>query len=123
MSPVTRPYVRRITNNRQILFDCDRGYKLKLGGFRGSSPVNCTNLCVIDNLQLIPSNLTNLPRVRILTFFPDGPEPITGINNVVVSPGAPMGATCLDGQWSPSEIPSCHQMQHPNIKWVAALQT
>ena len=34
-----------------------------------------------------------------------------------------MGATCLDGQWSPSEIPSCHQMQHPNIKWVAALTT
>ena len=26
-----RPYVKRITNNRQILFDCDRGYNLKLG--------------------------------------------------------------------------------------------
>ena len=54
MSPVTRPYVRRITNNRQILFDCDRGYKLKLGEFEGSSPVNFTNLCGAGNtLSLI----------------------------------------------------------------------
>ena len=31
MSVLTRPYVKRITNNRQILFDCDRGYNLRLG--------------------------------------------------------------------------------------------
>ena len=26
-----RPYVKRITNDRQIVFDCDKGYKLKIG--------------------------------------------------------------------------------------------
>ena len=31
LSVLHRPYVKRITNNRQILFDCDRGYNLRLG--------------------------------------------------------------------------------------------
>ena len=31
VSVLHRPYVKRITNNRQILFDCDRGYNLRLG--------------------------------------------------------------------------------------------
>ena len=26
-----RPYVKKITNDRQILFDCDKGYKLAIG--------------------------------------------------------------------------------------------
>ena len=26
-----RPYVKKITNDRQIIFDCDKGYKLELG--------------------------------------------------------------------------------------------
>ena len=26
-----RPYVKKITNDRQILFDCDKGYKLGIG--------------------------------------------------------------------------------------------
>ena len=26
-----RPYVKKITNDRQILFDCDKGFKLGIG--------------------------------------------------------------------------------------------
>ena len=39
-----RPYVKRITNNRQILFDCDRGYNLKLGQStsQGAPPLDIT---------------------------------------------------------------------------------
>ena len=38
-----RPYVKRITNNRQILFDCDRGYNLKLGqSSLGAPPLDIT---------------------------------------------------------------------------------
>ena len=29
-----RPYVKKITNDRQILFDCDKGYKLGIGRYR-----------------------------------------------------------------------------------------
>ena len=29
-----RPYVKKITNDRQILFDCDKGYKLGIGRHR-----------------------------------------------------------------------------------------
>ena len=40
-----RPYVKRITNDRQIMFDCDKGYKLKLGEiYYGWKPNNY--LCV-----------------------------------------------------------------------------
>ena len=31
-----RPYVKKITNDRQILFDCDKGYKLGIGIYRES---------------------------------------------------------------------------------------
>ena len=31
-----RPYVKKITNDRQILFDCDKGYKLGIGRYRES---------------------------------------------------------------------------------------
>jgi len=29
-----------------------------------------------------------------------------------------MGATCLDGKWSPNVIPTCIQENHPAIKWL-----
>jgi len=57
-----RPYVKKITNDRQIMFDCDKGYKLELG--------------------------------------------------------SPQGATCVDGQWSPQEIPVCLPEYHPSIRWL-----
>ena len=46
-----RPYVRRVRNNRQITYECKRGY--------------------------------------------------------VLEHNAPVGATCVDGQWSPSQLPQC----------------
>ena len=55
-----RPYVKKITNDRQILFDCEKGYKLELG--------------------------------------------------------APQGATCIDGEWSPREIPLCLPEYHPRLR-------
>ena len=36
----------------------------------------------------------------------------------LLSPGAPQGATCIDGQWSPTEVPQCHPEQHPRIRNV-----
>ena len=57
-----RPYVKKISNDRQIMFDCDKGYKLELG--------------------------------------------------------SPQGATCVDGQWSPQEIPACLPEYHPSIRWL-----
>ena len=47
-----RPYVRKIRNNRQIMFQCDRGFELV---------------------------------------------------------GGPTGATCIDGHWSPSQLPRYRQ--------------
>ena len=32
-----RPYVKKITNNRQIIFDCDKGYRLQLGRAEGAT--------------------------------------------------------------------------------------
>merc|ERR1719244_187171 len=32
--------------------------------------------------------------------------------------GEPMGATCLDGRWSPDFIPTCQRENHPAIKWL-----
>ena len=57
-----RPYVKKITNDRQILFDCDKGFKLEMG--------------------------------------------------------APQGATCIDGKWSPLEIPMCLPEYHPRLRWL-----
>ena len=34
-----RPYVKKITNDRQIMFDCDKGYKLELGSPQGATCV------------------------------------------------------------------------------------
>ena len=34
-----RPYVKKITNNRQIIFDCDKGYRLQLGRPEGATCV------------------------------------------------------------------------------------
>ncbi|XP_035229458.1 sushi, von Willebrand factor type A, EGF and pentraxin domain-containing protein 1-like isoform X2 [Stegodyphus dumicola] len=51
-----RPYVKRVTNNRQIMYECHRHYTLK-----------------------------------------DGPP----------------GATCVDGQWSPKQLPRCVRGSHP----------
>ena len=56
-----RPYVKKISNDRQILFDCDKGYKLELG--------------------------------------------------------SPQGATCIDGEWSPPEVPKCKPSVHPSIRY------
>merc|ERR1719192_2077422 len=57
-----RPYVKRIKNDRQIIFVCDKGFKLALGSVKG--------------------------------------------------------ATCIDGQWSPANIPTCVPENHPAIKWL-----
>ena len=75
-----RPYVKKITNDRQILFDCDKGYKLGIG---------------TENSL---SEKTYLQWYWCL--------------------GAPQGATCIDGQWSPTEVPQCHPEQHPRIRNV-----
>ena len=32
--------------------------------------------------------------------------------------GSPQGATCVDGQWSPQEIPPCLPEYHPSIRWL-----
>ena len=32
-----RPYVKKITNNRQIIFDCDKGWRLRLGSAEGAT--------------------------------------------------------------------------------------
>ena len=32
-----RPYVKKITNNRQIIFDCDKGWRLALGSAEGAT--------------------------------------------------------------------------------------
>ena len=29
-----RPYVKKITNDRQIMFDCDKGHRVKLDNFK-----------------------------------------------------------------------------------------
>lgn len=56
-----RPYVRRVANNKQILFECDRGYHITRG---------------------------------------------------------PPGATCVDGQWSPAELPHCERFYYPQLlRW------
>lgn len=54
-----RPYVRKVTNKKQIVFECDRG------------------------------------------FFVTGPS----------------GATCVDGSWSPSYLPTCERGSHPILTW------
>lgn len=54
-----RPYVRKIRNNRQIMFQCDRGFALV---------------------------------------------------------GGPTGATCIDGHWSPSQLPRCQESSHTKAK-------
>ena len=30
--------------------------------------------------------------------------------------GAPQGATCIDGEWSPAEVPRCRQELHPRLR-------
>ncbi|KAG8200512.1 hypothetical protein JTE90_000589 [Oedothorax gibbosus] len=52
-----RPYVKKVTNNRQIMYECHRHY----------------------------------------TLDPQGPP----------------GATCVDGQWSPKQMPKCIKGSHP----------
>uniref|UniRef100_A0A1S4LTX8 C4b-binding protein beta chain, putative n=1 Tax=Ixodes scapularis TaxID=6945 RepID=A0A1S4LTX8_IXOSC len=54
-----RPYVRRVSNNRQIMFECARGYTILRG---------------------------------------------------------PPGATCVDGSWSPAELPRCVRGSHPHVR-------
>lgn len=61
-----RPYVRKIRNNRQIMYQCNRGHIL-IGG--------------------------------------------------------PTGATCIDGQWSPAELPSCQEEAHPKARYARSLPT
>ncbi|XP_026477208.1 CUB and sushi domain-containing protein 1-like [Ctenocephalides felis] len=56
-----RPYVRKVINNKQIMYDCDKGY--------------------------------------------------------VLSERGPPGATCIGGNWSPKELPSCLPGQHPRLRW------
>ncbi|KAK9874005.1 hypothetical protein WA026_002356 [Henosepilachna vigintioctopunctata] len=55
-----RPYVRKVVNNKQIMYDCDKGYVLSEG---------------------------------------------------------PPGATCIGGQWSPRQLPTCALGQHPRLRW------
>ena len=38
-----RPYVKKITNNRQIIFDCDKGWRLRLGSAEGAT---CIGWCI-----------------------------------------------------------------------------
>ncbi|KAM7305346.1 hypothetical protein ISCGN_015243, partial [Ixodes scapularis] len=56
-----RPYVRRVSNNRQIMFECARGYTILRG---------------------------------------------------------PPGATCVDGSWSPAELPRCVRGSHPHVRQI-----
>lgn len=56
-----RPYVKKVVNNKQIMYECDKGY-----------------------------------------IFADG---------------APPGATCVGGKWSPLELPICLPGQHPRLRW------
>lgn len=61
------PYVKHVTNNKQIIFECDRGYHIV-----------------------------------------DGPP----------------GATCVDGQWSPSKLPRCEIYSHPKLlRWNRSVKT
>lgn len=53
-----RPYVKRILNNKQIAYECDKRYTL------------------------------------------DGPP----------------GSTCIDGKWSPKNLPKCVKSMHPSSK-------
>lgn len=56
-----RSYVRRVGNNKQILYECDRGYHIVEG---------------------------------------------------------PLGASCIDGHWSPGVLPSCVRFFHPKLsRW------
>ncbi|XP_027195567.2 sushi, von Willebrand factor type A, EGF and pentraxin domain-containing protein 1-like isoform X1 [Dermatophagoides pteronyssinus] len=62
-----RPYIKHVTNNRQIIYECDRGYHIVEG---------------------------------------------------------PPGATCIDGQWSPSELPRCELYSHPKLlRWNRSVKT
>lgn len=54
-----RPYVKKVTNKKQIVYECDKGY------------------------------------------FVSGPP----------------GATCVDGQWSPRQLPACLRGSHPVFNW------
>ncbi|XP_022647775.1 sushi, von Willebrand factor type A, EGF and pentraxin domain-containing protein 1-like isoform X2 [Varroa destructor] len=60
-----RPYVRRVRNNRQITFECKRGY--------------------------------------------------------VLEHNAPAGATCVDGIWSPTQLPHCVPGSHPPVRQVRSV--
>ena len=57
-----RPYVRKIQNGRQIMFQCDRGYSM-------------------------------------------------------IEPG-PSGATCIAGEWSPTQLPRCVEGSHPSLSVI-----
>jgi hypothetical protein len=59
-----RPYVKKVTNNKQILFECERGWHLDNG---------------------------------------------------------PPGATCVDGQWSPQNLPRCIRGSHPKMRWLRSV--
>ncbi|KAK7593077.1 hypothetical protein V9T40_007829 [Parthenolecanium corni] len=59
-----RPYVTKVTNDRQITFECDKGYVME---------------------------------------------------------GGPVGATCVDGRWSPSRKPKCTLAQHPAIRLTRSI--
>ena len=71
-----RPYVKRIKNDRQIIFVCDKGFKLELG----------------ERPARMPALTPALP------------------------PGSVQGATCIDGSWSPDNLPRCVRENHPAIK-------
>ncbi|XP_022257368.1 protein lev-9-like, partial [Limulus polyphemus] len=60
-----RPYVRKVKNNRQIMYECQRSYMLT-----------------------------------------DGPP----------------GATCVDGAWSPGNLPHCVRGSHPRIRLIRSLK-
>ncbi|XP_050520065.1 sushi, von Willebrand factor type A, EGF and pentraxin domain-containing protein 1 isoform X2 [Daktulosphaira vitifoliae] len=60
-----RPYVKKIKNNKQIAFECDREYTIETG---------------------------------------------------------PVGATCIDGKWSPEVLPKCVPSNHPKLRLSRSIQ-
>ena len=54
-----RPYVKRITNDRQIMFHCDKGYKIKLG--------NLVNIVLGHNIYQSCSVSPHLARLLAIT--------------------------------------------------------
>ena len=53
-----RPYVRKITNNRQIIFDCDKGWRLALGSAEGATCIGLFSDNLVELLLIHCSRRT-----------------------------------------------------------------